>query len=376
MRVDVRPEMYGWALDRAGLDRETAAERFPGLGDWESGDRRPTFKQLEAFAARTYTPIGFFFLPVPPEEELPIPDFRTIGDRPVGRPSANLLDTIYQCQQRQDWYREHALRNGFDSVEVVGSLTTASPIAIAARTMTDALDFAVGSRGSSWSEALARLRDCAEALGVLVMISGIVGSNTHRKLDPREFRGFALVDDRAPVVFVNGADTKAAQTFTLAHELAHIWLAESALSDVDLQGRPTRDVERWCNQVAAELLVPLARLRLEFHPNADRTPELDRLARLFRCSTLVVLRRLHEAGYLDWLDFRAAYAGELERVMDLVGDGGNYYYAQPVRVSKLFARSVIASTLEGQTLYADAFRMLGFKKVATFEGLARELRVV
>lgn len=376
MRVEVRPELYGWALDRAGFARETAAERFPRLGDWESGERRPTFKQLEAFAARTYTPIGFFFLPAPPDEQIPIPDFRTIGDKPVGRPSANLLDIIYQCQQRQDWYREHALRNGFDSVGIVGSLTTASPIATAARTMTDALDFSAGSRGSSWSEALARLRDQAEALGVLVMISGIVGSNTHRKLDPREFRGFALVDDRAPVVFVNGADTKAAQIFTLAHELAHIWLAESALSDADLQGRPTRDVERWCNQVAAELLVPLERLRSEFNPNTDQTRELGRLARLFRCSTLVVLRRLHEAGYLDWQDFRTAYAGELERVMDLVGDGGNYYHTQPVRVSKLFARSVIASTLEGQTLYTDAFRMLGFKKAATFEGLARELRVV
>lgn len=376
MRVEVRPEMYGWALDRAGLDRGAAAERFPRLGDWESGSRRPTFKQLEAFAARTYTPIGYFFLAAPPDEQLPIPDFRTIGNTPVGRPSANLLDTIYQCQQRQDWYREHALRNGFDSVAVVGSLNTTCQVATAARTMTDALDFSVESRGGSWSEALARLRDHAETLGVLVMISGIVGSNTHRKLDPREFRGFALVDSRAPVVFVNGADTKAAQIFTLAHELAHIWLAESALSDADIQERPTRDVERWCNRVAAELLVPLERLRAEFNPDTDRTRELDRLARRFRCSTLVVLRRLHEAGYIDWQDYRAAYASELERVMELVGGGGNYYHAQPVRVSKLFARSVIASTLEGQTLYSDAFRMLGFKKVATFEGLAKELGVL
>ena len=376
MRVDVRPEMYGWALERAGLDRETVAERFPALGDWEGGDRRPTLKQLEAFAARTYTPIGYFLLPEPPDEQVPIPDFRTIGDRPIGRPSANLLDTIYQCQQRQDWYREHALRNGIDSVGVVGSLTTASASATAARTMTAALDFSVRSRRGSWSDTLARLRDRAETLGVLVMISGIVGSNTRRRLDPREFRGFALVDDRAPVVFVNGADTKAAQIFTLAHELAHIWLGESALSDADPVGSPARDVERWCNQVAAELLVPLERLRSEFNPHTGLTQELDRLARLFRCSTLVVLHRLHEAGYLDRQDFRTAYDSELERVMEFVGDGGNYYYTQPVRVSKLFARSVIASTLEGHTLYTDAFRMLGSRKAATFDGLAKALRIL
>ena len=379
VRVDVTASLYAWAAERSGLDSHELEHKFPKLPQWESGDHSPTLKQLEQFAKTTRTPVGYFFLPAPPDERVPIPDLRTVGDRGVRRPSPDLLDTIYQCQQRQDWYRGYAQGIGLDPVPHVGSLSRATPVEEAASAVTAEMSFSVERRGSNWSDAFGYLRDQAEDSGVLVMVSGVVGSNTRRRLDPAEFRGFALADPLAPLVFVNGADTKAAQIFTLAHELAHIWLGESALSDADLGVQATDEIERWCNGVAAEVLVPLEALQSDFDALADLTHELDRLARRFKSSTLVVLRRAHEAGFLAWDAYRRAYSTEFRRVMELVGaggGGGDFYNTQPTRVSKRFARSVIVSALEGQTLYSDAFQMLGLKKLATFNGMGERLGVM
>lgn len=364
-RVNVPPAMLRWARQRSGRSVEDLIGRFPKLTDWEAGRSSPAISSF----------------PGPPEETLPIPDFRIFAGSAVLTPTPDLLDTIYACEQRQEWYREYAEATGAEPVEVVGSLSLDTNVLEAAARLRDVFGFTLARRVefSTWTAALDGLREHAEDVGVLVMINGVVGSNTHRRLNPEEFRGFALVDELAPLVFINGADTKAAQVFTLAHELAHVALGGSAISKPDL-GSLVDDgqTERWCNRVAAELLVPLGSLTEEYEPSADLGVQLARLAKYYKVSTLVILRRIYDAGFIEWQVYRSAYAAELDRLLALVGEGspgGNFYNTQPVRVSKRFARALISDTIEGRTLHRDAFRLLGFKKFSTFEELGHRLGI-
>lgn len=378
IRVDVKPELLRWARQRANLAPEDLRSRFPKLDVWERGDAQPTLKQLESFAKATYAPLGFFFLAVPPIETLPIPDFRTGRKGNAARPSPNLLDTIYLCQQRQSWYHDYARSVGEESRVFVGSLTLRTSVETAATTIRDALGFDLEARRqcSTWEDALREFIAQADALGILVMCSGVVLNNTHRKLDPNEFRGFAITDDLAPLVFINGADTKSAQMFTLAHELAHIYVGQSAISDAQALDVPDHAVERWCNRVAAELLVPLAALREEYNSSARLRDETNRLARRFKVSTLVILRRIHDAGRLSRETYWQAYEEELARLRGLPkGSGGDFYLTLGARASKTFARALVVSTLEGRTPFTEAFRLLGTKKMATFRELGQSLGV-
>jgi len=377
-RVAIKPELLRWAYQRAGFDAADLERKFPQLAAWESGEAQPTLKQVEAFAKATYTPVGYLFLQEPPIEKIPIPDFRAIGNERIGHPSPDLLDTIYVCQQRQEWFRDYARSVGEKPLPFVGSASVRDEIVPTAARIRTALGFDLDERRRmpTWTDALRHFIEQADGLGILVMCNGVVHNNNYRHLDPEEFRGFAMADDLAPLVFINGADTKSAQMFTLAHELAHIWLGQSAVSDAQPTVVPDQDVERWCNQVAAELLVPLDVMRQEYNGAANLPHEVSRLARRFKVSTLVILRRIHDAGGMTRQEFWNAYHAEVERLLALPrGSGGNFYLTQAARVSKRFAAALVTSTLEGRTLYNDAFRMLGFSKQATFKELGRSLGV-
>lgn len=377
--VFISPELLSWAYERSGLDEIAVSHRFPHFPSWERGEKQPTLKQLEAFSKATHTPIGYFFLPEPPIERIPIPDFRTVADEAPEPPSPDLLDTLYLCQQRQDWYREYALLEGEKRLPFVGSAQVDDDITKVAGEMREFLGFDLEERRTlpNWTEALRQFLRQADESGVLVMVSGVVGSNNRRKLNPKEFRGFALSDELAPLIFINGADTKAAQMFTLAHELAHIWIGQSALSDAGVLTLPNRKTERWCNQVAAELLVPLEVFKNEANPKATLRGEIDRLAKQFKVSTLVILRRMHDAAMLDDNSYWDVFEQERQKLTSIArGSGGDFYLTLGARVGKRFSRALVVSTMEGRSSFTEALRLLNFKKMSTFNELGQSLGLV
>jgi Zn-dependent peptidase ImmA (M78 family) len=300
----------------------------------------------------------------------------------VRRPSPELLDMVYACQERQGWYKEFSLTTRQPEAEFVGSAGLQDGAVDVAASMAETLGFDLEARAAcrTWEEALRLFIAQADDIGVLVMVSGVVLSNNNRKLDPEEFRGFALADRRAPLIFVNGSDSKSAQMFTLAHELAHLWLGSTAVSDASAapNGGHRRE-EVWCNAVAAELLVPLAVLRNDLLHDEAVEHAVGRLTRRYKVSSLVILRRLLDAGWLDRAAFDVAWAAERARLRALAergGGGGDFYRTTLSRVSRRFARALVESTLEGQTLYRDAFRMLGVAKTETFNHIGQEVGVL
>lgn len=378
MRIEIKPEMLRWARERAGKRLDSLAEKFPQLLSWEKGIESPTMGQLERFASAVHAPIGYFFLPKPLVEIVPIPDFRTVANKHLGRPTPDLLETIYGCQQRQEWYRGYARAMGEKPLSFVGSVRVADNIESVAADIRRTLSFDVEERRKTrtWMEALSQFISQADDVGVLVMSSGVVMNNNHRPLDPDEFRGFAISDELAPLVFINGKDTKSAQMFTLAHELAHIWLGKSAVSDSRPTAIPSHEVEAWCNRIAAEMLVPVDLFRNEYRADAELRNELRRLAGYFKVSTLVILRRIYDIGGFTQNEFWREYDKELKFLLKIrKGNGGNFYLTQAARVSRRFARSLVVSALEGRSSFTEAFRLLGVKRMATFQELGRSVGV-
>jgi Zn-dependent peptidase ImmA (M78 family) len=374
IRVEPNLQVLAWAVKRAGAHLQ---RKFPRLDQWLSGAEKPTLRQLEAFARAASVPFGYLFLSEPPEEQLPMPHFRTVEGTPAESPSPDLLETVYTMQRRQAWMREYLIEQGYEALPFVGSVSVDSDPREVSRRMREALglnaEWAANHR--TWTEAQRALQERAEAAGIVVVTSGVVGNNTRRKLSVEEFRGFVLVDEYAPLVFINGADGKAAQMFTLAHELAHVWLGESAAFDLrNLQ--PSSDkLEQICNRIAAEFLVPEDSLRA-FWPKAqqDRRP-FKAIASHFKVSEIVAARRALDLQLTTREVFFAFYEAyqRREREASASGEeGGNFYATQTMRLGRRFAETVIQAVREGALLYHEAYRLTGLYG-RTFERFEKHL---
>lgn len=377
-RIEVAPRLLEWAKDRAGLSDEDLAAAFPRYPDWVAQTVKPTLKQLEGFAAKAHVPLGYLFLDEPPDEPLPIADYRTHRDKGVSKASPELLDTLHTMIQRQAWMRDYLLEVGAEPLPFVGSSSVRDGVFSVAQAMRQTLGMSAGwaRQYATWAKAFTGLLEICEDAGILFSVNAVVDNNTHRRLNPEEFRGFVLVDPYAPLVFINGADAKSAQMFTLAHQLAHIWLGQTSLFDIPALEAKGDAVEVFCNQVAAEFLVPESELRQSWPSYGGGAATFDSLARVFKVSPLAIGRRALELGLVDRPVFFAFYQQRVqqERKKPEGEGGGNFYATQRFRLGKPFAAAVVRSAQGGTLLYRDAYRLLGLRG-PTFDHYAAELRL-
>lgn len=371
-RVEIHPSLIRWAVNRSGRGADALIGKFPKLKSWQSDERaKLTFVELERLANETHTPMGFFFLKEPPNEEIPIPDFRTVKDRAVGEMSPDLVDTIHSMQLRQGWMHVYAQEEGWPRLKFVGSSAKSRDVKATAHRIRECLQLSPfwASKVRTWDEAVSVLREKIENLRVLIVINGCVGNNTFRVLDAEEFRGFVISDNHAPLIFVNGQDSKSAQVFTMLHELAHLWVDRSGIFDsTELQ--PAQDAtEIFCNEVAAEALIPEEEIKTIWYDYEARETRFQDIAKLFKVSPIVAGRRLMDLDLVTkkaFFDFYKFYAASANRVEPKRESGGSFYNNQNFRVGKRFMRTVGQAVDEARITYTEAYKLTGLTN-ATFD---------
>ncbi|MBF0142674.1 MAG: ImmA/IrrE family metallo-endopeptidase [Magnetococcales bacterium] len=366
----INPQMLRWARERAALSADELAKKIPTrvdrLATWENGTDRPTFKQAETVAQKTHIPFGYLFLPQPPQEELPIPDLRTQGGWPQEQPSPDFFDLIQNVVFQQDWYREYLTEQGRDPLPFVGKFRMKDGFQTIAQDIRTTLGMDDHPMAPDRKKYLELLCDRCEEAGLWIMRAGFVGSNTHRTLNVDEFRGFAITDPLVPLIFINGRDAKAAQIFTLAHELAHIWLGESGISNIRLNEAPSprkTGIEPFCNKVAAEFLTPRNQFLSNWLDERSLEENLDTLSRIFRVSDIVIARRAADLGRITQEQYQIFFQQEQKRWREenrkiKANKGGDHYKTKPIMNGCRFTRAVLADTMSGRLLLREAGRLL------------------
>lgn len=366
----VNPNILAWSRSRAGLSAADLAARLPAKLDkvlaWEAGESRPTFRQAQQWASLAHIPFGYLFLTSPPPAALPLPDLRTVGSLVATPPSIDLQDTVRDVLRKQAWYADYLKTQEQAPLPFIGKFSGNADVAAVVADMRAVLNLPAIAPHRGSDDALRQLIEAADAAGILVMRSGMVGSNTRRKLDVAEFRGFAISDPLAPVVFINLADAPSARLFTLLHELAHLWLGSSGISSVAPANQ--RREEAFCNRVAGEFLVPLAQLMPLWQSNGDWQQQLPVLASRFSVSKLVIVRRACDLGLLSNDAFSQYYLAELDAWRSQKGGGGSFYRTAKAKNSLRFSRAVVAEALSGRLLLRDAGTLLGVApaKITTY----------
>lgn len=359
--ITINPTLINWAITRAGFDVDKFLDNNPVIQKWIEGVKKPTVKQLENFAHKVHIPFGYLFLPEPPKETIPFPFFRT-GNQQTDKVSLNVFDTIQILQRRQDWITEYLQDNEQEPLSFVGRFNenaTANEVVADIRNTLE-LQSNWACNFATWEETLAFITSKIEAIGVFINFNGIVENNTHRPISVDECRGFVLVNPYAPFMFVNAADAKAAQLFTIIHELAHIWLGESAGFDNQNLMPADDPIEKLCDAIAAEFLVPASSL-IDIWQDK---PSIDYARRYFKVSPIVIGRRAMDLGLItrgEFFTFYNGYMDSFKQKKENQKGGGDFYATARKRLSVTFASYVNQAVNQNKLLYRDAYKITGLK---------------
>jgi Zn-dependent peptidase ImmA (M78 family) len=374
----INTDMLTWARERSGVAVPEFAQKCGVseeiLNEWETGRRFMTFNQAMRYAEKAHVPFGYLFLSQPPVDNLPIPDLRTVDSQSCLQPSAELLDLIKLMLLRQEWYKEYLKQQLAEPNPIVGRFSVRDGAMAIVKNMRAELGVGEHPDRGKWEDYYRDLVGKIESLGILVMRQSYLGHHT-RPLRVEEFRGFAIADDYAPIIFVNHGDALGARLFTLIHELCHIWIGQSGISDASTKTR--RREEILCNEVAAEFLVPAYEFESLWEGNIDSWPaNLPRLEAHFHVSTWTLARRALTLNFITQDQYHRYITARQEAYRNKEPSGGpTYYQAKKAQISNLFSRAVVNEALNGQLLLREASQLLGGIKPSKIANFAKELGV-
>lgn len=355
---NIPSNIYIKAIERAGytFDEYVKGHTKSNILLWLEGKKCPTYKQLEDFAKSVNIPVGYLFMSEFPKEKIPFTMFRGKGAN-EGRFNLNVYDTVMSISQRQEWIEDYLIDNDIETCHLVGAISLKTPLSVAVKDFYKILGLSMdwAAEFVSVDKALNSIITRLEQNGVFVVFNGIVGNNTKRKIEVSDCRGFCLVNNTAPFIFVNTSDSKNANMFTLIHEIAHILLGISAGHAGDASVGEDQ-VERYCDSFAAEFLMPE-----ELIISQPNNVSVEKLSKRFKVSKLAMARRLHDLEVWDdarYNDFISEYYSNI-KIQKKAGSGGNYYATAKKRIGITFALHVNTALKSNQISYLQAYRLTG-----------------
>ena len=364
VNVNIQPAIISWALSQTS-EEKLGTKLVENIKHWLDGTKSPTFNQIEDFSKKSHIPLGYFFLQTPPVEQISLLEYRTLESIELANPSRDLMDTIHEMEEVQDWMVNYRKEWNYDTISVVGSLKGITDINVIADTIRNDLGLTVEwyKECMNSSDAFNKVRGLLEECGIIVMMNGIVGINTHRALDVNEFRAFAMVSEWAPLIFINGADSAGGRLFSLFHEIVHLWLGENDLyNDRRYSANGIKPIEVTCNAVTGELMVPKTAFLENWNNNTndDTHEKIKELARMFRCSGSVIARRALDNKKINQNVYNKVIADAIEAYIQAKKEkssGGDYYRVARSKLDGVFVRALCESVNSGRTSFTEAYRL-------------------